>query len=213
MPSVYPPRMAPRSPVLEDENPLRRTISTTWTCSSFGQLTEFQEKAILRYLRTPVILDLGCGDLSLAYRLVSLGARSVIGLDKNPSKVRPGMPQVIFVQTTFEYWALEVPVVFVSWPSNYYNEHLLRIIQNTPRVIYLGSNLEGSACGDPSLFKHLACRDVLVHVPDPRNSLIVYGHRARRPRRHMPEELAGIQQSTIWHYEELVGRDLPYASY
>lgn len=151
--------------------------------------------------------------MSLAYHLVTLGAKSVIGLDLRHSQVKPHVPQVTFIQAPFEAWSLDVPLVFVSWPSNCYDEHLLRIVRKTPRVIYLGSNLEGTACGNPVLFKHFCSREVLAHAPDPSNSLIVYGDSLSKPRRHLPEEFAGIQQNTIWYYGELAGRPLPYASY
>lgn len=180
---------------------------------AYGQLTEDQEKALTPYLNVPVIMDLGCGNLELAYRLVKLGASSVIGIDKARATPDKRYPEVVFVQTEFRYWPLKIHTAFVSWPHNILDEYLLHIVQNTSVVMYLGSNIEGSACGDPTLFKHLCSREVLVHVPDPQNSLIVYGSRLKEPRRHLPEEFAGIKQDKIWHYAELLERPLPYAAY
>ena len=161
---------------------------------STGLLTKEQKEAIKPYLKGLKVLDVGAGDLDLAYELRRLGADRIIALDKEELP-RPRSVRIETVQARFTSYTPpdDVTTAFVSWPIN--NESasvgIIKIIREIAIVIYLGSNTSSSMCGTPTLFEVLTTRPVLVHIPDRRNTLIVYGagHVQREP---LWEEHAGL---------------------
>lgn len=189
---------------------------------SHGRLSPAQVVALRPFVDGRTIHDLGAGQCTLAMLLLQrLGAACVIALDKEsmPELVRAGLIQA---QTTFEDVAGEhdvaewkrplverardltrtIDVAFVSWPQNHPSEGLLRLLRRAGVVVYLGSNVNGSACAWPGLFmSEFLFREVLAHVPERANSLIVYGERCEAPRR----KLLGEEIAAVLSYETSVG--------
>jgi hypothetical protein len=59
-------------------------------------------------------------------------------------------------------------------------------------------------CGYDGLWRALTAREVLTHIPDRRNTLIVYGPASRPNGRLLPEEYAALHQEHMWGYDELM---------
>jgi len=189
---------------------------------SFGILSPAQKRALRPYVHGRVVYDLGSGnDLELAQQLTYLRVKEVVAVDTYPSPwaysttgygPKGTSEEIIrYVRQDLVNFHEPVRTAFVSWPSNRPNPGLLRILKGASVVIYLGTNMDGTACGTPDLFRYLATRSVLAHEPDMRNTLIVYGQKgpAREP---LPEELAGYDQSKIYYsidaYRRVTAEDL-----
>lgn len=147
-----------------------------------GRVSEAQQSVVTEYVRGQIVHDYGAGNLDLSLLLLRLGAEHVVAVDE---LVRPSSrnypPRLTVVKSKFADYSKTSEVAFVSWPVNWpMGLHVL--LERTPRVIYLGSNTNGNACGYPKMWLQLAGREVLAHVPDAHNTLIVYGPRkVRRP--------------------------------
>ncbi len=150
----------------------------------FGSLSDGQADVVRQFVKSRVVHDLGAGDGRLSKTLITLcGAKHVIAIDKNGlatrsvRKWRANKGRLTWKGSRpFADCAQERPeVAFLAWPSNYETPGLVTILENAPIVIYLGSNVNGTACGNQELFLHLTKREVLAHVPDARNTLTVYG--------------------------------------
>jgi hypothetical protein len=145
--------------------------------------------------------DLGAGDLTLAHDLIQCGASSVIAVDKQPMP-SPQVPNIERVVSYFHEYAQPVDIAFMSWPVNW-SVGLTPIARRSRLVVYLGTNMGGSACGYQDLWWHLRSREVLAHVFDPTGSFIVYGFGTRGRKGRLPEEHAALDQSRVWTYDEL----------
>lgn len=166
---------------------------------AYGRLTLEQELALRPHLGGSLVHDLGAGDLNLAADLLRLGAKHVVAIDKEP--YRKKSPQGITTVTCyFEEYSPPVEIAFMSWPRSTFDTGLLNICRRARLVVYLGRNTDGSACGFPPLLQHLATRQVLAHVPDSYNSLIIYSS-TLESRRYLPEEYAAIFQDKVWSHE------------
>src|SRR5262245_59083694 len=154
-----------------------------------GRLSDAQLDVVTRHVRGERVTDYGAGNLTLARLLLALGAEQVMAVEKDPVP-DPGDSRLTVVKAWFEDCEASTPVAFVSWPINRRTE-LHALLEATPLVIYLGSNLDGDACGYPLMYRQLARREVLDHVPGFRGTLVVYGPR-RLDRAPLPEEDAGI---------------------
>jgi len=134
---------------------------------------------------------------------VRLGARKVIAIDKE--SMPPASPSIETRQIRFhEIRPPEggIDVAFLGWPQNTSLSGLTELLVVSRKVIYLGSNTGGSACGNPGLFTHFFARQVLGHIPHTRNSLIVYGMGRTTPRQPLPEEWAALNPDHMWSLEE-----------
>ena len=146
---------------------------------SHGSLSAQQEAVVSRFIGGKVVLDLGAGNLALASRLASLGARRVWAIDYRPMRETFG---VSIEQASFKDDNVQrapADVAFISWAPSRVSEGLRSRLSNTPVVIYLGKNTDGYKTGTPGMFHDLGFREVLAYVPEKRNTLIVYG-------RHLP---------------------------
>lgn len=141
-------------------------------------------------------MDLGSGDCERAKILVEIGASSVLAVDKQRYRAMP--PGVLpfaayFDQALARIVAFAPEVAYLAWPANNPCRGLREILEVVPVVVYVGSNTRGSSCGVPSLFRLLRGREVLCHVPDERNTLLVYGATLPEPRADVyHEELTGL---------------------
>ncbi len=179
---------------------------------AYGRLTLEQELALKPHIQGQLVHDLGAGDLIIAADLLRLGAKQVVALDKDPYRKKP--PQGITPVTCyFEAYPSPVDIAFMSWPRNTFDAGLLNICRRARMVVYLGCNTGGRACGFPPLLQHLATRQVLAHVPDSYNSLIVYSS-ALESRRYLPEEYTAIFQDKQWSHQDIhaIADTLPMAS-
>lgn len=168
---------------------------------AYGRLTLEQELALKPHVQGQLVHDLGAGDLVVAADLLRLGTKQVVALDKET--YRRKAPQGITPVTCyFEDYPSPVDIAFMSWPRNTFDVGLLNICRRARLVIYLGCNTGGQACAFPHLLQHLATRQVLAHVPDRVNSLIIYSS-GLESRRYLPEEYTGIFQDKQWSYEEI----------
>lgn len=170
-----------------------------------GELNAAQADALCPHVLGRHVHDLGAGkELALTSRLLALGARYVTAVDHAfPDTVSPyGFPLHLVSAYFHDYTPAEpLEVALVSWPSYLFLDppapHILyglvKLCAASPVVVYLGSNF-GTVCGNLELWRHLATREVLTHVPDPRNTLIVYGRKnARIPGQGLlPEEKAAL---------------------
>ncbi len=168
----------------------------------YGRLSRAQREAVSRIVTGKVVWDLGAGDGALGALLRLVGAERVIAIEKSPvCDYFTHCPSVELRQLRFDEVEDEsMPLVFLSWPNNHETPGLARIVRNAETVIYLGKNTDGTSCGWPRLFEELAQREVVCHVPQRANTLIVYGAR-RVERERLPEEQAGIDiYSDIYSY-------------
>jgi hypothetical protein len=198
--------------------------------SSFGKLSPAQQAVVRRFVSGKTVLDLGAGTFELSRCLVDLGAEHVIAVERSTrerGRLEIGTPYERVRVLPSNLSALgrvarragrrgvEPPashrraqVAFVSWPSpsgRMYSPApdfaILEPVRKAQVVVYLGSNLDGTICGSPTLYQHLARREVLAHEPEKRNTLIVYGKLLPRGRvrERLPEEQAGIDTSKIYY--------------
>jgi hypothetical protein len=169
---------------------------------SYGRLSAAQKNAIKMYVKDRRVHDLGSGDFALSAVLHEMGAK-VTAVDyqtwEGGSRVPAG---VEFVQSRFKDFVGDIDVAFVSWPANNMNQGLVELLQKATKVIYLGKNTDGTACGNPELFRYLSTRRLHAYLPDRHNNLLVVGERLREPRPLTGEELAGIDQSRVYSHQE-----------
>lgn len=172
---------------------------------SFGRLNLKQRRIVAKAVKGRTVHDLGAGDLQLSGELVDLGAAKVIAIDKDAPHYWKGDSR-IEVRKTYFHAVQDDPieVAFVSWPSNYVDWDLIRLVRRSQRVIYLGNNMDGTSCGSVPLFEHLLTRELVEHVPDRPNTLLVYGAPQEAERDRVGEELAALTAyQRMWRYEEL----------
>jgi len=157
----------------------------------FGHLTETMAQTIRTYVEGKRVWDLGSGDFHYARELLLLGADSVLAIDKE-WRGRPPEGVTFRQDYFFDITPEPIEVAFISWPANYNLTGLIEILEQAQTVIYLGCNLDGSACGWKGLFEHLTGRELLAHVPHRRNTLLVCGRTLDVPREPTGEERGGL---------------------
>jgi hypothetical protein len=171
-----------------------------------GSLSPSQLEALQPFVEGRIVHDIGAGDLCLAQSLCVAGARKVVAIDK-VTMPRPPNEHIVPVVSYFARFKDPIETAFVSWPVNWPEAGLLDLVSNSDRVIYLGTNTDGTACGDPILFHHLSQREVLAHVPEFRNTLIVYGP-CTETRDLLPEEKAALDPSRMYSFAEVHAIDV-----
>lgn len=155
---------------------------------SFGVLSQQMKVALRPFVEGRSVIDLGAGDLGHSVELKRLGASRVLAVDQHP------MSDIDGIEThccNFSDPIEAMDVAFLSWPINRYCTGLNELLDQHDIVIYLGSNLEGNACGSLELFQHLTQRNPIVHACEPRNTLLVYSRSARVESLYA-EEIAAI---------------------
>lgn len=170
----------------------------------YGNFTVPMATVTAKYVQNRTVYDLGAGDMELARRLKILGAKEVIGIDKEYTRTADVLPEnVRFVHARLQ----DVPlpkvrpeVVVVSWPANTRIAGLIDWVWRAQYVIYLGCNLDGTACGTPPLYEAFLGRKLLEHVPDRSNTLLVLGEPLEHPRSPTLEEQAGMDPSRVYHW-------------
>jgi hypothetical protein len=174
---------------------------------AYGRLNAKQRKTLGRFVRGQIVHDFGAGDLELSHELLALGAKRVHAIDQIDRRVLA--PVLGRHSTRISYKAAyfqDLPptptdILFLSWPINR-EVGLLPHILVASRVIYLGSNTGGSACGTPGIFEALVRRKLLAYVPDRKNSLVVAGAYLDVPREPTGEERAGLEMTHAYYSYE-----------
>lgn len=162
-----------------------------------GLLTMRMANAIRPFVTDRTVWDLGAGDLGYSRKLLELGACGVTAVDKSFSRVTPD-PQIILVEQGFnDITPPKIDVAFLSWPWATQIPGLIRLLQASRIVIYLGCNTDGTACGPKPVFHYLTRREIIWHLPHPRNSLIIYGPTEAPGRPLVGEECAATQESLL----------------
>lgn len=158
-----------------------------------------QERALRRFVAGREVHDLGAGGLKLSRCLIDLGARYVYAVDKRYKHVteRPEdlPPRIELMGEYFADYAKThrmLDVAFISWPQQHAIEGLRMLACVATTVVYIGSNFDGNACGNPDLFRYFRTREVLSHVPDRPNTMLIYGRHLSEKRPLLPEEYAGL---------------------
>jgi hypothetical protein len=171
--------------------------------ASYGSLNKEQMGVLRSFIKGRRLRDYGCGNLRLTITLVRLfGARHVEAIDQDLVSVpRQLRSQIAFTQSHFYRVGPSTRTAFVSWPINH-DTYLDRCLVHAPRVIYLGTNMGGTACGYPHFWLSLVQREVLAYVPHAHNTLIVYGDKLKRRRRLMPEEYAALHRDDIVEFDK-----------
>jgi len=167
-----------------------------------GRLSEAQEEAIQPYVFGKAVHDLGCGNLDLSRWLVQAGAEKVVAIDRYQPVTLRKPAKIEVIVGYFDNYLESVDTAFVSWPINWIDIGLLRMVKEAKTVIYLGSNLDGNACGFREMFQHLLGREVLAHVPNRQNTLIIYGSHTGE-REPVPEEFAALNQERMYSFREV----------
>jgi hypothetical protein len=168
----------------------------------YGTLSKAQCKAVRPYVEGRTVHDIGAGDLEIAKRIIDLGAEHIVAVDKERSPCLPSN-RITRIWSTFEEFADPTPTSIISWPVTCGVPGLLRIIAGSETVIYLGKNTDGLVCGFQELWEHLSEREVLAHVPEKENTLIVYGQVQGVLHDPLPEEWAALHLEKIWSYKSL----------
>jgi len=182
-----------------------------------------QEAIVTKHVSGHLVWDIGSGDLALASKLMDLGATRIIAVDKEegiPKNSTLDIVTVDAIDPTILTYHMDThiqgvllnrlfsecddpkTISFLSWPPNGPNG-LLTVVQTTEVIIYLGKCTDGSMCGEPEMWRELRTREILNISPDRRNTLIVYGPN-KVERRPVLEEIAGIDESRIYEFDEWV---------
>lgn len=156
---------------------------------SYGKLSVEQQAAIKPFIVGKAVYDLGAGDGELARLLIHLGARRVVAVDK--AQEFKGDKQILHRTCYFKDFKGRADLVFLSWPANYRDDALLRLIKRAKFVVYLGKNTGGTACGWRELYEEFNQRQIVVHIPELKNTLTCYSPN-RGVRAPTGEEFAGI---------------------
>lgn len=195
---------------------------------SFGSLNRKQAAVLHKLVRGRPVYDLGAGDLDMAVTLATtLGAKSVYVIDKYdpipsfhhayPGRALPGNVRAErrdVLDLARESWMGGAKIAMLSWPPPGEIPGLVDVLRAFPYVAYLGQNVWGvdrygqsasSWCGPEAMWRYLVTRNVAAYVPDPVNTLIVYGPRTvdRAP---FGEELAALTNRTrrsTWKFEDV----------
>jgi hypothetical protein len=168
----------------------------------YGRLNPRQLAALEPHVRGHHIHDLGAGNLDLARELVCLGAE-VTAIDKNPMPLSQHR-RIRTRQCRFDDLLSDPPAhIFLSWPVNRADAAVLTLVMLAKTTVYLGSNLDGSACGFEQLFKALLYRELVGHEPDRPNTLLVYQGYRKNPREPVWEEHAALNQhERVFRYRD-----------
>jgi hypothetical protein len=170
----------------------------------YGHLFPEQLKALRPYIEGRDAHDFGCGDFSLSVQLMALGAKSVLAIDKEDWGRPPPIPGLTFQRGYFRDIPLGVDTLFLSWPVNVPDLAVINHARAAKTLIYLGCNTDGTACGSAALFHVMTHRELLVHMPHKRNTLIITGSELSVPRAPTGEEKAALTSDLrIWSFQEV----------
>ena len=161
---------------------------------TYWKLNAEQEKALSGWIRYSTVYDLGAGDMNLS-RYMALFARHVHAIDKDLAEPYKLPKNVTCYPTTFQKFKAPktIDCAVISWPPNYNCLELIELVKMASRVVYIGKNTDGTACGTPALFLHLTRRRLAVEVRSEHNCLHCYGAvESEEPQFRSEEEVCGL---------------------
>lgn len=173
------------------------------------RLSDAQVLELRPFVKDQRILDLGAADLEGSRLMLELGARDVLAVDRH--EMRPPRTDKIETRVAYFHDVKETrPVVLASWIMNWpvNIEHHLHAAE---LIISISKNTDRSACGYRQMWELLRQRELLLHVPEHRNTLTVYGPKTQG-RLPTGEELAALwpnpmRQFSFEEAEELASRN------
>jgi hypothetical protein len=182
--------------------------------TSWGRLSDAQADVLREHVAGRAVADLGAGTMVLAKRMIALGAARVLAIDCAFERVfGPAFEHLPISMHRGRFADCETiirehgaRVALLSWPSNYHTG-VARILPLFDVVAYLGSNVDGTACGDASMWRNLRGREVLADLPDRANTLTIYGRPSADPRPSTGEEIAVLaaESGVIPRFEHVHG--------
>lgn len=171
-----------------------------------SSISERWYQLVREHVPGEVVWDLGAGNGYYTSLLIQEGASRVIAVDKEQSHdwQVPQDERVTRIRCSFSQVRVpEVqPVAYLSFPSNYPLPGLVDLLKNFRKVIYFGSNLGNTSCGDVSLFEHLSSREVLGSITRFNTTLTVYGPEPRGSSLLLPEEFGALNTLEAMDLEE-----------
>lgn len=176
-----------------------------------GKPTDNQWRLICEAVNDRHVHDFGSGEGGITHML-SKHAATVVAVDKNNVFARSGssVSNIEWIEAWFEDYNTrcdEVDVAFISWPLNHRDVALYSLLKRARTIIYLGKNTDGIVCGFPDMFRMFAWRDLLAHIPDRHNTLLILGDPLQRVQERdlTGEEYAGLTayDGPILKYEDI----------
>ena len=136
------------------------------------RLSHDQIRQLEPFVKDQSILDLGTAELTGSELLLELPARDVLAVDRNKMP-KPSSSAITTRVELFHNLEATRPAVLASWIVNWpvNIEHHLEAAE----LISISKNTDGSSCGYPAMWDILVQREILLHVPERRNTLTVYG--------------------------------------
>lgn len=171
--------------------------------ASFGQITDEQWDTIRPYVKGREVTDLGAFKLVYSEKLLTLGAKSVIAVEKEYMP-DPRDSRITCVQTTFGRYKKPIDTAFVSWPQNY-ESGIVSCVGTAKRIIVISKNTDGTGCATPAFYAMLLQRKLDAYVPDRRGCLIIVSRALKHPRKPTGEEKAGSFINEFMTYEQSEG--------
>ena len=168
---------------------------------SYGILSDEQKRYLRTLVKGKVVADLGCGLGHQSRNMARWGAAMVHGVDKEAhADIYRASARLQWHRSYFAFWKVPegIEVALLCWPQNTPLQGILPILAGIPTVVYIGKNTDGTVCGNPGLFQHLATREVVGHIPDKLNTLIHYGPNPRVGSKVYHEEFAGLFPQDDW---------------
>ena len=162
----------------------------------YWRLNEVQKMVLLDFVKGETVYDLGCGDLSLA-RLMATTAKQVEAVDKETPDWSDLPANLNFWANTFaevaKKWPKHLDTVVTCWPQTTRMPGFTELVHRAFRVVYIGCNTDGSACGDHALWLNLTKRMLVHEVRDRPNCLHCYSLVTHQdPQFRSEEEVCGL---------------------
>ena len=172
---------------------------------TYWDMTIEQKSVLKEVIFGRTVLELGCGDGSLAMWCAQ-HASHVTAVDRYPDF--PAIPpeNITFKSLYFDACVDLADVLLLSWPPNYNCNGLMHHVYKHATIAYLGKNTDGTACGSNEMWGTLVRRDLIKSVPDRKNTLLIYGKCLNWVASlRDEEELAGLSNNGFFKY-------IPYGS-
>lgn len=171
-----------------------------------GSVDERWHQLVREHASGEVVWDLGAGNGAYTGVLLDAGASGVVAVDKErytkwkgPADARVIRVRGLFAEVGFPAGRA---VAFLSFPQNNRLPGLVELLHHFHKVIYFGSNLGGSSCGNVDLFQYLTTREVLGWSAKFNASIITYGPEPRGCDALLPEEWGALNPYEEFHYGE-----------
>lgn len=176
------------------------------------RLSDEQVRKLEPFVKDQSILDLGAAELIGSELLLELGARDVLAVDRHPMPT-PSSSRITTLEAHFHQLEETRPVVFASWIVNW-PVNIERHLRAAKVIISISKNTDGSSCGYEQMWQLLMMREILLHVPEFKNTLTVYGPASGLRRTPTGDEFAAtwpdpMRMFTFEEAEEIVNLKSP----